>query len=53
MIDYSHAETDELEELLADMKYELWNISYDWHNVAPGLRQMILIAEQELTRRVR
>jgi hypothetical protein len=51
MTDYSYFETDELNDLLADMKQELWNINYDWHTYAPILRHKILVAEQELTRR--
>lgn len=53
MADYSYMDTNELTDLLADMKQELWNISYDWHNHAPLLRANIVTAEQELTRRAR
>lgn len=50
---FSDMESEELRDLVVDFKTELWNISYDWHNVAPLLRHKIVAAEEELTRRGR
>lgn len=51
MTDYTYMEDEELKDIVSGMKQELWNISYDWHNVAPILRNNIVMAEQELARR--